>query len=276
MYKRILVILLFFSSVVAWAGSRREVTPFDTGWRFARYGLQPDGSRRAEPSFPQRPDFDDSAWRQLDLPHDWGIEGPFRPELDGYTGKLPWQGIGWYRKSFTVGDADGDARFYLDFDGAMAYAEVWLNGIKVGGWPYGYTSFRVDLTPCLRRNGRNVVAVRLNTENLGSRWYPGSGIYRHVRLTRTSPVHVGQWGVFVTTPEVTNEAATVSVRLRIENHRDAATDCRYEVALSVYIMKIVEKSRRQVSLVSRPSSCRPQAPPRTVCVSECRRPNAGI
>ena len=231
MYKRILVILLFFSSVVAWAGSRREVTPFDTGWRFARYGLQPDGSRRAEPSFPQRPDFDDSAWRQLDLPHDWGIEGPFRPELDGYTGKLPWQGIGWYRKSFTVDEADGDARFYLDFDGAMAYAEVWLNGIKVGGWPYGYTSFRVDLTPCLRRNGRNVVAVRLNTENLGSRWYPGGGIYRHVRLTRTSPVHVGQWGMFVTTPEVTDEAATVSVRLRIENYRNAATDCRYEVAL---------------------------------------------
>ena len=87
MYKRILVILLFFSSVVAWAGSRREVTPFDTGWRFARYGLQADGSRKAEPVNPFAMNFDDRDWHRLDLPHDWGIEGPFRQDLEGGTGK---------------------------------------------------------------------------------------------------------------------------------------------------------------------------------------------
>lgn len=95
---------------------------------------------------------------------------------------------------------DEGKRLYLDFDGAMAHAEVWLNGKKVGGHPYGYTSFRVDLTPAVVYGGENVVAVRLNTEDMGSRWYPGAGIYRHVRLVKTSQVHVDHWGVFVTTP----------------------------------------------------------------------------
>ena len=153
-----------------------------------------------------------------------GIEGPFRIDLDGYTGKLPWKGIGWYRKYFEVSSKDKKKRFYLDFDGAMANAEVWLNGNKVGEWAFGYNSFRVDLTPYLLYDKKNVVAVRLNTEKFGSRWYPGAGIYRHVRLVKTNPVHVGQWGVFVTTPEITDEQANALVHVEIQNNLSEAVD----------------------------------------------------
>ena len=103
----------------------------------------------------------------------------------------------------------------------MANAEIWLNGEKVGSRPYGYSSFRVDLTPHLRYGGDNVLSVRLNTENLGSRWYPGAGIYRHVRLVSTQPLHVAQWGVFVTTPEVSSTQAQACVRVTLENHTPA-------------------------------------------------------
>src|ERR1044072_4041057 len=105
-----------------------------------------------------RRDFDDSAWRRLDLPHDWGIEGPFKQEYPGETGKLPWWGIGWYRKSFDLPaetGASAGTRLYLDIDGAMAYATVWCNGRLAGGWPYGYSSFQLDLTPFLRFGARN-------------------------------------------------------------------------------------------------------------------------
>ena len=214
------------------AGRLREVAAFDVDWRFARFGSQPDGSRREEPEGLEAFGADDSAWRRLDVPHDWGIEGPFRRDLAGRTGKLPWRGIGWYRKHFRVPEADRGRRLYLDFDGAMANAEVWLNGEKVGGRPYGYSSFRVDLTPHVRYGAENVVAVRLDTERLGSRWYPGAGIYRHVRLVKTAPVHVGQWGVFVTTPEVSDAAATVSVSVEVRNTTSEAAAC--EAAVTVH------------------------------------------
>ena len=154
---------------------------------------------------PAEPDFDDSAWRTLDVPHDWGIEGPFRDDLPGDTGKLPWKGIGWYRKHFNVPAGDQGKRIFIDFDGAMANAKVWLNGQDVGGWPYGYQPFRLELTPHVKFGAENVLAVRLDTAHWGSRWYPGAGLYRNVWLVKTNPVHVGHWGVFVTTPSITDE-----------------------------------------------------------------------
>ncbi len=226
-----LITLCLTLLLAATARAQREETNFDRDWLFARYGLQADGSRIDEPASLERPDLDDTGWRSLDLPHDWGIEGPFRPDLEGYTGKLPWRGIGWYRKHFVVPAKESDRRFYLDFDGAMANAEVFINGHKVGDRPYGYISFRVDLTPHLRWGEENVVAVRLNTEKLGSRWYPGAGIYRHVRLVKTAPVHIAQWGVFVTTPKIDPESATAQVNLWIENHRPANAECSYTVSL---------------------------------------------
>lgn len=207
----------------------RTIENFDWDWLFARYGLQADGTRLPEPQGPETVLFDDSEWRQLDVPHDWGIEGPFRPELEGYTGKLPWRGIGWYRKHFNVPAKDKGKCLFLDFDGAMANAEVWINGHKAGDRPYGYISFQVDLTPYIRWGEDNVVAVRLDTERLGSRWYPGAGIYHHVRLVKTPPIHVAQWGVFVTTPAVTDPAATARVQVKIENHLSVPVACSWQV-----------------------------------------------
>lgn len=254
--KRFIVLLFLFPFFCMCVYAEREVINFDRNWLFARYGLQADGSRIEESGFMQMPQFDDKAWRQLDLPHDWGIEGPFRSDLEGYTGKLPWRGIGWYRKHFLVPETDKGKRYYLDFDGAMANAEIWLNGVKVGERPYGYISFRVDLTSALRWGEENVVAVRLNTEKFGSRWYPGAGIYRHVRLVKTGQVHVAQWGVFVTTPQVTDESAKVALNIKLQNHRASESDCSYTVA--VYELdaddrtgkKVASCGRREITVLS--------------------------
>lgn len=162
-------------------------------------------------------DFDDSQWRKLSLPHDWGIEGPFKQEYPGETGKLPWWGVAWYRKTFDLPTSDEGRRIYLDVDGAMSYATVWCNGRFAGGWPYGYTSWRVDLTPFLKPGEQNVVAVRLDNPRGSSRWYPGGGIYRNVWLVKTGPIHVALWGTKVTTPVVGPTAATARVETRIAN-----------------------------------------------------------
>jgi beta-galactosidase len=119
--------------------------------------------------------YDDRSWRKLNLPHDWGIEGPFRQEYPGETGKLPWWGVGWYRKHFTVPANEKDKRFYIDIDGAMSYATIWLNGRFVGGWPYGYASFELDLTPFIKPAAENVIAIRLDNPPESSRWYPVIG-----------------------------------------------------------------------------------------------------
>jgi beta-galactosidase len=171
-----------------------------------------------------RPDFDDNAWRKLDLPHDWGIEGPFQQDLSGETGKRPWPGVGWYRKHFRVDAADNNKRLFLDIDGAMAYAMVWLNGRFLGGWPYGYSSFRLELTPGVRYGADNVIAVRLNNPPSSSRWYPGSGVYRNVWLVKTAPVHVAQWGTRVLTPDVTAQAAKVIIEVTVDNQTSAGAE----------------------------------------------------
>jgi beta-galactosidase len=170
-----------------------------------------------EKSTPSDVAFPDTTWRKQDLPHDWGIEGPFRDDLPNDTGKLPWKGIGWYRKHFTVPAADAGRRVFIDFDGAMANSKVWLNGEYVGGWPYGYQAFRLDLTPFLKPGAENVLAVRLDTDKWGSRWYPGAGLYRNVWLVKTAPVHVGHWGVFVTTPSLNEERGEANVVVTVDN-----------------------------------------------------------
>jgi len=198
-----------------------NTTSFDDGWLFSRFGLQADGSRREEPqNIIEQPGYNDKDWQHLNLPHDWAITGPFRIELAGETGKLPWKGIGWYRKHFVVPATDKSKRIFVDFDGAMAYAQVWLNGKYIGTWPYGYTSFRMDLTPYLQFGKENVLAVRLDTEKWDSRWYPGAGIYRHVWLVKTNDVHVDHWGTFITTPKVSVAAASVKLDITVANQSD--------------------------------------------------------
>lgn len=178
-----------------------------------------------------RVDFKDSGWRALTLPHDWGIEGPFQQELSGETGKLPWFGTAWYRKKFALPANDAGRQIYLELDGAMAYALVWCNGQFVGGWPYGYTSWRVDLTSFLKPGADNVLAIRLDNPRESSRWYPGGGIYRNVWLLKTGPVAVAQWGVFVTTPVVTRDSATVDVGVTLDNQTAAAAEVNVAVRI---------------------------------------------
>ena len=152
------------------------------------------------------------------LPHDWAIEGPFDPQQNPHTGALPIFGTGWYRKSFTLPASAKGRYFAIEFDGAMSNARVWLNGQELGGRPYGYIGFAFDLTPYLHFGAQeNVLAVRLTPEDHSSRWYPGAGIYRNVWLDVTGPVHVAHWGTYVTTPEVTDDKATVAVKTEVRN-----------------------------------------------------------
>jgi beta-galactosidase len=183
---------------------------------------RPEGNLAANVPYTQ-PGFDDSAWRKMNLPHDWGIEGPFDKAAPGSTGKLPWEGVGWYRKHFTVPASDKDRHLYLDIDGAMSYVCVWLNGQFVGGWPYGYASWELDLTRYIKVGGENVLAIRLDNPPDSSRWYPGGGIYRNVWLVKTEPVHVAHWGTYVTTQGVSHMVAKVSIRIRVDNDGDSAS-----------------------------------------------------
>lgn len=196
-------------------GATRE--SFDGAWKFARFGAMPDGSQQAEPATPaQAAGFDDAAWRTLNLPHDWAIEGPFRTDLENETGKLPWAGIGWYRKTLDLPAADQGKAVFLDFDGAMAQPKIFVNGQLAGEWAYGYSSFRIDLTPWVKFGTANLIAVRLDNPPSSSRWYPGGGIYRHVWLVKTNPVHLANHGVFARMEQVTPAAATVVVSAEIE------------------------------------------------------------
>lgn len=191
----------------------------------------PEGNPGADVSFAQAA-FDDSSWRKLNLPHDWGIEGPFKQEYPGETGKLPWWGTAWYRKHFSVPEADAGRCLSLEIDGAMAYAAVWLNGHFVGGWPYGYASWSVELTRYIKPGAENVLAIRLDNPPDSSRWYPGGGLYRNVWLVKTQPLHVAHWGTFLTTPEVSEAAAKISLQVTLENNSTEAANP--EVSAEVY------------------------------------------
>jgi len=194
-----------------------ERQSFDLDWRFAR-GDQPGA---------EAPAFADGVWRRLDLPHDWSVEADFSPEHASATGFLP-GGIGWYRKSFALPAALRGRVVTLSFDGVYRDSDVWINGVHLGHRPSGYTGFGYDLTPHLRFDGRpNVIAVRVDRTNIAdSRWYPGTGIYRHVWLEHAAPVHIAPKGVFVTTPRITAEKASVAATTEVVNTTTVAGDYR--------------------------------------------------
>ncbi len=177
---------------------------------------RPSGQPGSEVSFVQQ-GFDDTSWRKLNLPHDYAVEGPFNIDFPPGEGKLPWYGVAWYRKHFTLPETDQGKRLFLDIDGAMSYSTVWINGELVGGWPYGYSSYELEITPYVQPGKENVIAVRLNNQKDSSRWYQGAGIYRNVWLVKTSPVHVDHWGTYLTTPEVSKDSATVNLKVTVQN-----------------------------------------------------------
>ncbi|MBV9850237.1 MAG: DUF4982 domain-containing protein [Armatimonadetes bacterium] len=202
----------------------------------ARLSVRPPGNPGGDVAYVQ-PGFDDSAWGRVDLPHDWAIEGPFNVTGEGVgggMGRLPSPGVGWYRKKLDIPASDAGKSLFLDVDGAMSYTTVWLNGRLVGGWPYGYASWRVDLTPYAAPGGENLLAIRLDNPPDSSRWYPGGGIYRHVWLTKTPPIHVGQWGTYLTTPQVSKSSATIHLEVTVAN--DSKTDAAVGVSTQIYAL----------------------------------------
>ncbi len=202
-------------------GGGRRVARLSRGWRFLK-----GACRGAEASA-----FDDSAWQPVRVPHDWAIAGPFDPEQAGRTAKLPWRGEGWYRTTLALAEAERGRRVYLDFDGVMAFPKVYVNGQLAGQWDYGYASFRVDATPFVRFGADNAVAVHADTRQHGSRWYPGAGLYRKVVATVCDAVHVEHWGTWVTTPMVSDRAATVRVRTTVASHLADAADVTVETVI---------------------------------------------
>jgi len=222
----LIVISVWFCESLIAQESPRSRESFNEGWKFIKYVNASDESVTIdkEPENLQLPSVNDSNWRSVDLPHDWGIEGPFSDTLENNTGLLEWKGIGWYRKHFIVSDNDKEKRIYVSFDGAMANTKIWLNGKYVGEWPYGYTSFQMDLTPYIITGKENIIAVRLDTKNWDSRWYPGAGIYRNVWLEKTSQIHLAYNGVFCTTPEIKSNRAILSVKAELENHINEAVN----------------------------------------------------
>ncbi len=163
--------------------------------------------------------YNDDSWRTINLPHDWSIEGKFSKDAPaGGNGAYLPTGIGWYRKHFQITKEDLQKNIWIEFNGVYMNSDVWLNGHHLGNHPYGYTSFYYKLTPYLKE-GENIIAVRVdNSLQPNSRWYSGSGIYRNVWLVKTEPLHISHWGVYITTPIVSKESATVEIKTSIENN----------------------------------------------------------
>ena len=199
-------------AVPAYNGQRGQ--NFDAGWKF----------NRGDVTGAQAPTFNDSAWRNVTLPHDWSIELAFNANsASGSGGGFLDGGVGWYRKTFTLDASSAGKTILAGFDGVYMNSQVWINGTSLGTRPYGYSTFEYDLTPYVKTDGsNNVIAVRANNNQPNSRWYSGSGIYRHVWLTTLAPVHIPQSGVFVTTPTIGAASATVAVSTDVQNQSSAA------------------------------------------------------
>jgi beta-galactosidase len=217
----------------------RIVQALDTNWKFFNGEI-----RGAE-----KPELKTDDWQTVEVPHDWAISGQFDENNDlqvvqvkedgetvakrrsGRTGGLPHVGIGWYRKSLDIPAGWKDRKIFAEFDGAMSHAQVYLNGQFVGEWPYGYASFGFELTGKIVFGSKNLLAVRLENKPNSSRWYPGAGLYRNVRLIATNPVHVKQWGTYITTPEIEKGNGV----LMIETTLDGINDLKQHVKLTTNI-----------------------------------------
>ncbi|SEP03756.1 beta-galactosidase [Flavobacterium sp. CF108] len=221
----LLVFIIFISAFSGYAqnGTERKQL-FDYNWKFF---LGDDAEAKTN-------NFNDAGWRKLDLPHDWSIEGKIHPKntTGGGGGYFP-AGIGWYRKTFQVPDEWKAKKTAVYFEGVYMNSEVFINGKSLGVYPYGYSSFSYDLTPYLNFGKENIIAVRVdNSQQMNSRWYSGSGIYRHVWMVVTDPVHVAHWGVDISTPEVSSKKAVVLVKTKVKNETESAQSIVVKTLLS--------------------------------------------
>ena len=219
---------------------------FDPGWHFLK----------GDASGAEQPDFADTAWRAVDVPHDWSIAGPFDEQAPtgGDGGFLP-SGIGWYRKRFALPAGAAPRRVFIEFDGVMANSEVWINGYSLGRRPSGYVSFRYELTGHLNfgPGPDNLLAVRTDTSGQpASRWYAGAGIYRHVRLVTTDPIHLEAGSTFVTTPQISDAEARVDVQTIVRNDTAA-------VVVATVETRCIDPAGATVATASSPVQLPPQA-----------------
>ncbi len=248
----VVALVLLFNSCSNKGETLPRTVCFDDGWRFIK-----DNPPKAED-----PTFDDSSWRLLDLPHDWSIEDLPNQTKDSIVGPFSKAsvckmgtgntvgGTAWYRKTFKVDKSNKSKVVYLQFDGVYMNSDVWVNGKHVGNHPYGYTSFYFNITPFLNAVGENnTVAVQVKDEGFNARWYSGSGIYRHTWLTFTDPVHIPTWGTFITTPEVSEKSAIVSVKTKVLNEGQNETDTEISIDIIDAQGKVVgnEKSKSTIA-----------------------------
>lgn len=222
---------------------RKQV--FDHDWKFF-LGDSVNASTKS---------FNDNNWRNLDLPHDWSIEGKIEKAnpTGGAGGFFP-AGIGWYRKTFNVPTTWKNKQVTIYFEGVYMNAEVFINGTSLGVHPYGYTGFMYDLTPYLEKGKTNVIAVRVNNaQQPNSRWYSGSGIYRHVWLMVTNPVHIANWGTAVTTPSVTPTKAIINVKTTLKNETDTPQNIVVNTSISYKNAKINAQAQNKVRVLPKSS-----------------------
>lgn len=236
----ILFILMIWASMGTGQVSFGEPQLFNQGWKFAKGDFE--NARAA--------DFDDSRWRSLDLPHDWSVEGPYSPHNASATGYLP-GGIAWYRKTFSTDAGHAGKRIYIYFEGIYRDGEVFINGKSLGMRPNGYISYMYDLTPHIKQGESNTLAVRVDhSKSADSRWYTGSGIYRNVWLIYAGPVHIAQWGVFYTTPEISEKQATIQTETTVVNHSDKPVNLTVNQELLDKNQKVVAKASAKMTVAA--------------------------
>jgi beta-galactosidase len=288
MNRLILVILSLVMISISLSGSEfvRIECVLEKNWKFSRGDFPTAMS----------PDFKDSKWQTVTVPHDWAIYGPFNKEIDAYstaivqnletvstlktgrTGSLPHIGIGWYRLNISLPEYRKGEKVTILFDGAMSNPQVYVNGKEAGHWAYGYSSFSFDITDLLNTNGKNVLAVRLENKAQQSRWYPGAGLYRNVHLIITKDTHIPVWGNYITTPKITGEYAMVNIQTRIETKaQSSAIKVETEIFNSngkseARVLKIMDNYNdgilEQQLVVNHPSLWSPETP--TLYTAVCK------
>jgi beta-galactosidase len=216
------IVSMYLTVETVCAQKTRVVENFDFGWKF-HLGDAPEA---------QNASFNDADWRDIQLPHDFSLEQGLKDDGTlGANGFFP-GGIGWYRKTFTIPKGYAGKKVSICFDGVYHRSDVWLNGQHLGFRPYGYVGFEYDLTPYLISGGNNVLSVRADHSNVSSsRWYSGSGIYRHVTLKAVDPVHIDLWGVYITTPQITPQEGIVQIETTVKNDGQKAQQVQLETAI---------------------------------------------
>lgn len=218
------------------AQQTRVTSNFNADWKFFK-----GDAKQA-----QSTSFDDTKWRNVTLPHDWSIEGPFNEKWASATAYLP-SGIGWYRKTFALPKNIQNKYVAIYFDGVYKNSEVWINGHFLGLRPNGFISFEYDLTPYLHKTGKNNIAVRVDHSQFAdSRWYTGSGINRNVSLIAVEPIHVKQWGVAFTTPVVSNELAAALAKVSVQNQTSKPQEVTIKATLRDQKNKLVSSGQTKI------------------------------